>query len=121
VLIYSDGKGGLQWQILYLPDQTKMMMVRPTVVWGRSELDLYFHNGVLTGSSELSDTTQIPTALIAAVQSALPLLASAMERKSNVFPAPYLYKIVVDGNNINFFGGPGDATIVVPLVKANAS
>jgi hypothetical protein len=121
LLVYSDAKNGLQWQILYLPDQTKKMMVRPTVYWGRSEMDLYFHNGILTGSSELSDTTQIPTAVIAAVQSALPLLgAAAFEAKANVFPAPYLYKIVVNGSDVTFVGSQGDHEIIVPKVKANS-
>jgi len=67
LLVYSDSKNGLHWQILYLPDQTKKMMVRPIAIGGRSELDLYFHNGILTGSSELSDTTELPKAIIAAV------------------------------------------------------
>lgn len=120
LLVYSDAKNGLQWQILYLPDQSKKMMAQPTVYWGRSELDLYFHNGILTGSSELSDTTQIPTAVIAAVQSALPLLAAGFEARANVFPAPYLYKIVVSGSDITFLGTNGDAEIIVPKVKPNS-
>jgi hypothetical protein len=89
------------------------MMVTPSVVGGRSELDLYFHNGILTGSNELSDTTELPKAIIAAVQSALPYLA-ALEKRSGGVPAPYLFKIVVNGGTISFKGKPNDLIITVP-------
>jgi hypothetical protein len=117
LLVYSNSKGGLCWQILYLPDQTKEMMVTPSVVGGRSELDLYFHNGILTGSSELSDTTELPKAIISAVQSALPLIAkaAAFAAAPPQVPAPYLFKIVVAGDQVKFIGGQGDTPITVPL------
>jgi len=123
LLVYSDSKGGLQWQILFLPDQTKKMMVAPKVIGGRSEMTLYFHNGILAGSTEVGDTTELPKALIAAVQSVAPLIAAAslrMERTTEKptppnFPAPSLYKIVINGNNVNFIGGKGDAGIIVTI------
>lgn len=119
LLIYSNSKGGLQWQILYLPDQSKLMMATPTLIGGRQELTMYFQNGVLTGSSEVSDTAQLPRSIIAAIQSAAPLLAGAsFAADPNEVPAPYLFKIVVNGANVELRGGQGDTKIRVPLVEA---
>jgi hypothetical protein len=114
LLVYSDGKGGLRWQIRYLPDQSRVMTVKPTIVGGRTEMTLYFQNGVLSSTSVVGDSTELPKAVIAAVQSAIPLLAAAAP-KVDGFPAPYLYKIVVDGANIKFIGGQGDTSIQVPI------
>jgi hypothetical protein len=120
LLISSNSKGGLRWQILYITDTSKKMMVTPTVIWGHSELDLYFQNSMLTGSSELSDTTDLPKAVVAAVQSAIPLLAKgAFAVKPPQVPAPYIFKIVVDHDQVKFIGHQGDTSITVPLPKAS--
>ncbi len=115
LLIYSNSKGGLKWQITYLPDQTKKMMASPQVVGGRSELTMFFQNGVLTGSAEAGDTTAIPKAAIAALQSVVPLLAAMAAPTSGTVPPPYIYKIVVKNGSLNFIGGKGDVGIEVPL------
>jgi len=123
LLIYSNAKGGLKWQILYLPDQTKLMTATPKVVGGHTEMTMYFHNGVLAGASAVGDTTQLPKAVLATVQSAIPLLTQAHLDTSISqpnFPAPYLYKIVVQGDQINFYGGQGEPNIFVPIKKAAA-
>ncbi len=92
LLVYSDSKGGLKWQVLYLPDQTKKMM---------------------------ADTTELPKAVFAAVQSAASLLVKALEAAAPKVPAPYLYKIVVTGEDIKFIGGQGDTGIIVSIKEAN--
>jgi len=116
LLVYSDSKGGLQWQILFLPDQTKKMMVTPQVIGGRSEMTLYFNNGILAGSTEVGDTTELPKAVLAAVQSVVPLIANAAIRAiPPTVPAPSLHKIVVNGSVVKFIGGPGDTPIVVTI------
>lgn len=118
LLVNSNSKGGLQWRILYLPDQTKMMMAEPHVVGGRVEMAMFFHNGVLTGGNALGDTTELPKAVIAAVQSAIPLLGLAMMAATPpTVPAPYLYKIVVVGDKVTFIGGHGDIGIKVPIIQ----
>lgn len=114
LIVYSDGKGGLRWQIRYLPDQSRIMTVSPTIVGGRTDMTLYFQNGVLTTMSASGDSTELPKAVIAAVQSAIPLIAAAGPQRDG-FPAPYLYKIVVDGENLTFIGGQGDSSIQVPI------
>ena len=120
LIISSDGKGGLRWQIRYLPDPSKLMTVSPTIVGGRTEMTLYFQNGVLASSSVVADSTELPKAVIAAVQSAIPLLAAAAPGIDG-FPAPYVYKIVVNGANLNFIGGQGDTAIQVPINKGDGA
>ncbi len=117
LLVYSNSKGGLKWQILYLPDQTTKMEAQPKVIGGRSELTMYFQNGILTSITELGDTTALPKALLAAVQSAIPLLSAAMAVEPSKVPAPYLYKIVVTGGTIKFYGVQGDVPIIVPSLQ----
>ena len=116
LLVYSDAKGGLKWQIRYLPDQSRIMTATPRIVGGRTEMTLYFQNGMLASASTTGDTTELPKAIISAVQSALPLLAKGLfEGPAMVgFPAPYLYKIVVNGSNVSFLGGTSTVTIRVP-------
>lgn len=114
LIVYSDGKGGLRWQIRYLPDQSRLMTVSPTIIGGRTEMTLYFQNGVLASASVVGDSTELPKAIIAAVQSAIPLLALAGPDQDG-FPAPYLYKISVDGDKLTFIGGQGDSKIQVPI------
>ena len=115
LLIYSDGRGGLKWQIRYLPDQSHIMMATPSIVGGRTEMTLNFQNGVLATASTVGDTTELPKAIIAAVQSALPLLAAAEGPAQKGFPAPYLYKLVIRDNELTFIGGQGNASIQVPI------
>jgi hypothetical protein len=119
VLVYSDGKGGLKWQILYLPDQSRVMTVTPEVRGGKTQMTLYFQNGVLGTSSTSGDSTTIPNAIIAAAQAAVPFLLAAVAegQKQPGFPPPYLYKVVVNGDDVTFIGGHGDTPIRVPVPK----
>jgi hypothetical protein len=116
LLVYSDGKGGLKWQIIYLPDQSQIMSATPSIVGGRTEMTLYFQNGTLASASTIGDTTALPRSIVSAVQSALPLLAMAAAGPTQPgFPAPFLYKIVVRDSVVNFIGGQGDSSIQVPI------
>jgi hypothetical protein len=118
LLVYTNSKGGLKWQILYLPDQTKKMMAQPKAIGGHSEMTLYFQNGVLTSSTELGDSTALPKAMLAAIQSAVPLLATAaLAAEPDKVPAPSLYKLVIEQNTIHFYGRAGDYSITVPKLK----
>lgn len=116
LIIYSDGMGGLKWQIRYLPDQTRIMTATPTVIGGHTEMTLYFQNGMLGSVSTLGDTTEVPKALIGAVQTALPFLIGVAEGpKPPGFPAPYIYKLIVNNDKITFIGKQGNTRIEVPL------
>jgi hypothetical protein len=126
LLIYSDGMGGLKWQILSLPDQSHIMTATPISMLGKTQMTLSFQNGTLSSASSGGDTTAVPNAIFAAAQAAVPLIvAGVAEAKAAPvhpigFPAPYLYKIVVnsDAGGVSFIGGPGDVTIRVPVPKA---
>ena len=124
LLVYSDSKGGLQWQVLYLPDQSRPMMAEPIVIGGRSEMTFEFRNGILAGSTAVGDTTEVPKAILAAVQAALPLIAGALEAPTTApqvtVPAPYLYKILVRGSTVEFVGGQGDVDISVLVTAENS-
>jgi hypothetical protein len=123
LLVYSNGKGGLVWQIMALPDQSHVMQASPQVLAGRVQMALKFQNGVLISATSVGDSSVVPKAIIAAVQSALPLIVrSALEGPSNKsFPAPSLYKIIVKGDQIIFVGGKGDQDIAVPLNRGVGS
>ena len=118
LLVYTNSKGGLKWQILYLPDQTKKMMAQPKAIGGHSEMTLYFQNGVLTSSTEMGDSSALPKAILAAIQSAVPLLATAgLAAEPDKVPPPSLYKLVIEQNTIKFYGGDGGYAIAVPKLK----
>jgi hypothetical protein len=121
LLVYSDGKGGLKWQIYYIPDQSHIMTATPTVRGGKAQMTLYFVNGALSSSTVAGDTTTIPNAILAAAQAAIPLIAAAVVAEKSApppgFPKPYLYKIIVSGSAVEFRGGQGDSSIRVPLQK----
>jgi len=120
LIVYSDGMGGLKWQIRYLPDQSRLMAANPIIDGARTEMTLYFQNGVLSSASTIGDTTELPKALIGAVQSALPFLVDAKVAaldgtKPLGFPAPYLYKLIIRNNTVEFLGEQGHTRIQVPL------
>lgn len=117
LIVYSDGKGGLQWQIRYLPDQSRIMTATPHIVGARLEMTMTFQNGVLSNSSTLGDTSAVPKAVIAAVQNVLPLLAKGLGAAPTAkgFPAPSLYKIVVKGDEISFIGTQPTIAIQTPI------
>jgi hypothetical protein len=120
LLVYSDGKGGLKWQVLYLPDQSHIMTATPTVRGGKTQMTLYFQNGALGSSTVAGDTTTIPSAILAAAQAVIPIIAAAVvaeKPEEPTFPKPYLYKIRVSGGTVEFRGGQGDASIRVPVQK----
>jgi len=122
LLVNSDARGGLQWRILYLPDRTKKMQASPYAFAGRTDMTLQFRNGVLTDATSAADATEVPKALVAAVQAAASSIASSAfiargGEVSKTVPGPYLYKIVVTGSEVAFIGGKGTADIVVPFVE----
>jgi hypothetical protein len=121
LLVNSDGRGGLQWRILYLPDQTKKMMATPYTLASRTEMTLQFHNGTLVGTAVVGDSTEVPRAILAAVQAAASTLAgtAALARSGADLPsihAPYLYKIIVEGSKVTFIGTVNTDPIVVSPV-----
>jgi len=112
LFVRSDGKGGLTSEIVYLPDTTEVMSVRPYAFMATNDAALTFTNGVLTEASATVDETVVPNAFVdalgkvatAAMAADLPAGADAS------VPPPYLFKITVDGQKITLEGGAAIGT-----------
>jgi hypothetical protein len=121
LLVYSDGKGSVVWNILFLPDPTKKMAVDLEVLTSAYNTTLNFEDGTLKEITEDADATTVPKAVGAAVAQVLPALVKALfdeidqpgGQPAKAFPAPYLYKIVVAGNTVSFRGGKGDIDVTL--------
>lgn len=85
------------------------MVATPKILGGHTEMTMTLNNGILGTTSTVGDTTAVPKALIAAVQTALPALlhAAAAGNATAGFPAPYLYKLVVRDGVLHFVGHQG--------------
>lgn len=110
LLVYSDGKGGLGWQIQYLPDLSRKMTAQPQAFLASLNSTLTFQNGFLSDSKDVADATAVPKAVIAAVEKVVSGLAAAAggaaaPPNSYQVPKPHLYKIVIHANGIDFLGG----------------
>ena len=119
LLVYSNGKGGIVTQILYIADPFKKMSAKPKTFLANAQTTMEFENGIYKNGKSTIDATGVPTAIIDAVKTAGAAFISAMNipDKSREVPAPHLYKIVVSGSSISFIGGQGDINIKVNLLK----
>jgi hypothetical protein len=126
LLVYSDGKNGLGWKVIYLPDLTKKMSAEPSNFFSKIDTTLTFDSGVLTSSNTIGEGAAVPKAIIAAVEQLIPFVAAAAgggktlsetTPKELPVPAPRLYKIIVRGNVVEFHGGRSvPQTVFVTLV-----
>src|SRR5882757_10510461 len=71
LIVYSDGKGGLKSQLLYLPDTTRKKVVHPYAWMANNNLVLTFDKGVLTEGTQTIDETIVPKAAVEAAAAAL--------------------------------------------------
>ena len=126
LLVHTDSRGGLIWRILYLPDPSKKMAIDLPVYASRLTTTLNFENGTLKDSTESSDATAVPVAVLAAIKEAIPAVVQGLRIRETQpdaptpptkAPAPYLFKIVVLGNTVELRGGPGDVTIPLPVAQ----
>jgi len=116
LLVYSDGKGNLQWKIYNLPDQTKLMVATPTQFFAKTMASFTFTNGVLTASKTEADSSAAIKAVIGAIEKVLPLLSlEDSVRNMTTIQAPRLYKIVVDQDNLKLIGVPSKDTVSITL------
>lgn len=121
LLVYSNGKGGLVTQILFIADPTKKMSVKVNSFLSTAQTTMEFDNGVYKSAKNTIDATAFPQAIIKAVQAVGVELLSAANAPSNSstasLPAPYLYRILINGNKVSFVGGKGNIDISVNIVK----
>jgi hypothetical protein len=124
LIAYSDGKGGVVTEVKYLPDPAKKMSAKPDAKLADVDTKMDFDRGVLTTSVESGDATAVPKAIVKAVETLAPKLLAALNKadtaKEYTVPAPYVFKIVVNGNDVYFLGGQGDAPIKITLLRQDA-
>jgi hypothetical protein len=122
LLVYSDGKGNLQSQILVMPDLDRKMVIDLKAVGAKNNSTLTFQNGILTGSKFVVDTTALPGALIDTIKTlGTTAIASAFNAPEDTatirkIPSPYLFKIVVDRDGTRLVGKQGVGPNNEPLI-----
>ena len=128
LIVYSNGKGGIVTQLEYLPDPGKKMSATPQSNNASLKTTLTFENGVLTKADADGEAASVPKAIVSAIKTAAPKFTGALnvptdeeiqkdEEKPYTVPAPYIYKIVVDGSTVMFKGGQGKTDIKVTLLE----
>ncbi|MGF6127846.1 hypothetical protein QF019_003057 [Pseudomonas frederiksbergensis] len=106
LLIYADGKGGLESKVLYLPDSTKLRSIKPYAYGAKNDSTLKFDNGRLTSAKSTVDETAIPSAVISGLEKVATALIKAGNGGVDGIPAPYLFRILGDANgNWTLAGG----------------
>ncbi len=122
LLVYSDGKNGLKWELHRLPDPTKKMDAKPYNYLATLQAKLTFdEKGGLSQTAETVDSASLTKAALAAVTGLAPQLALlnvAEDKGPYVLPPPHLYKLVYneDLRKYDWVGGPatgGDIKITL--------
>jgi hypothetical protein len=101
------------------------MVAKPYSTMSSLSSTLAFDKGILTQSTETPDTSALPSAILSAAEKVLGKLVlrapgegaapPAETTRTNAVPAPYLYKVLVEGPSVRFVGGPGNVDVLVPL------
>jgi len=118
LLVYPDGRGGLQWHLYLLPDQGKLLTVKPYNELARLKTTLHFQNGLLTKSSEFVDSTGLARAALRTLAEVAPALlkAAAMdEGKTDDVGNVHLYKLVFHNGDVLLRGGPCTTAVKATL------
>ncbi len=122
LLVYSDGKDSLRWEIHYLPDPATKASAQPYNYLASLKATLEFNEkGTLKSVNEVPDSAAIPKAVLAAIEKVASSAAAALLQKGpdndvHQFPPPKLYKIVIRDGLVSLQGG-GSAGIDV--IRAN--
>src|SRR5205085_9163184 len=74
VFVQPDGKGAGTWQVLYLPDRSKIMVADPVQFLSSVNSTLTFDNGVLVKTEDEADATVVPKAIIGVIEKLAPLV-----------------------------------------------
>ena len=109
ILVFPDGKGGLDTSLIYLPDTTRKLAVRPYALLAKNKTTLNFTGGVLDDAESVVDETVIPAALIEAAKSVvLKRINPAADEGGGAFevtvPPPALFRVYVDEDGIQLRG-----------------
>ncbi|HSI36171.1 MAG TPA: hypothetical protein VK986_21485 [Tepidisphaeraceae bacterium] len=127
VLMYADGKGGVKWDWLNLPDQSQLMAVDPTVFLASGDTTLEFTNGTLLKQDDTADATAVPSAVVTALEAALKAAATGFLNNPNTamaapgpyeIPAPRLYKVICNGGQWSLSGQYSTVPVRITLPEA---
>jgi hypothetical protein len=120
LIAYSNGKGGVVTEVHYLPDPNKLMSASPSAKLADVGSTMNFDRGVLTDSTDTGDATAVPGAILKAVEAFGPkllgILNETQKDQEHSIPAPYIFKIVVNGTRVVFRGSQGDTEINLTLL-----
>lgn len=124
LLVYTDNKGGLTSKIIYLPDSTKLMSVRPVSILAKNDATLKFDKGLMTQTKAVVDETAIPSQVISSlgtVATSLIKAANASDgNKTYEVPPPYLFRIVISESNGAFSLAGKASPTKIRVTKAKA-
>ena len=120
LLIHPDNAGGGNWEIKYLPDQSKKMSAVPYAHFAKSDLTLEFVNGVLKSSIEEADATAVPNAIVDAIAKIVPTLMApnALGLVATSPPEPEIFKIIVTSDFLELRGKSKERTFRTQLGEA---
>lgn len=96
LLVYADGKGGLESKLLYLPDTTKKRSIKPYNFGATNDVTLKFDHGRLAQAKAVVDETVIPTAVLQGLEKVATANIKAGNGNVEGIPSPYLFRIVGD-------------------------
>lgn len=111
LLVYTDGRGGISSQLIYLPDVTNIRSIDPYAVLAKNETTITFSRGVLSQSKSVLDETIVPNAAITALETAANAALQAANDPTGSgrqvdLPLPRLYRIVIDSHGrVSLRGG----------------
>jgi hypothetical protein len=104
LLVYTDSKGGIKSEVLYLPDTEKKRSIRPYAYGAKNDATFKFQNGVMVGTKATVDETIIPVAAISALEKVATSLVKAANAGTDEIPAPRLFRIFYDGTTWKLAG-----------------
>lgn len=102
MLVYPDGKGGLVSELQYLPDTTRLRVIKPYAYLASNDLTLAFKNGVLTQAVSVVDETAVPKKVVGALKTAAAAavgmlnIAGGGRSITGSVPPPVLLRVVHD-------------------------
>ncbi|MFM9434296.1 hypothetical protein ACFDR9_001351 [Janthinobacterium sp. CG_23.3] len=104
LLVYTDTKGGLKSELLYLPDTSKKRSIRPYNYAASNDSTFRFDNGRLVEAKAVVNEAAIPVGVLSALEKAA-LAGGVAAGPGNQIPAPYLFRIVKRNGNWALTGG----------------
>lgn len=100
LLITTDGKGGLESKVLYLPDTTKLRTIKPYSFAAKNQATLTFDKGTLVQAKAVVDETIVPTAIVGALEKVAIAAIKGGNGGAEGIPSPFLFRIYSNGDGI---------------------